>query len=163
MSTESLLWVPAIAMMITVTYICFCCLFVFFFLSIFVFPDYCWRAELRWYLLIFLNTFWITFEVLLTSLSSGGDGIICICGFIGWKLAFQCSRHLKTGFPSPLPYQPPPPPPTKKKKKKKKKKNKKKKKKKIKKNTRCIRKPPQKVLCFSLPPKCYQCLSSAYL
>ena len=51
-------------------------------------------------------------------------------------------------FPPPLP--PLPPPPHKKKKKKKK-------------NTRCIRKPPQKVLCFSLPQKCYQCLSLAYL
>ena len=72
MSTESLLWVPVIAMLLfTVMYMCF------FFFYLYA----CVQAELSWYLLIFYFFilfyffFRITFEVLLTSLSRAGMGL----------------------------------------------------------------------------------------
>ena len=77
MSTESLLWVPAVAMLLfTVTYICFILIYIHLSRLLLEGRTKMVSANVFFFFFFFFQT---TFEVLLKLLSRGGDGIICIC------------------------------------------------------------------------------------
>ena len=61
----------------------------FFFLTIFVFPDCCWRVKLRWHLLIFLSFFFSKCYWPHYSGAEMGLGLSEFSSYIGWRLAFS--------------------------------------------------------------------------